>query len=78
MAILELQESRYGDASAIEPEDMLIAALKDESYLPPSMRLLFVEVFSPIFFYYPNGLKDRSVWYPRDASGTNSLTCGNG
>ena len=24
------------------------------------------EVFSPIFFDYTNGLKDRSVWTPRD------------
>ena len=24
------------------------------------------EVFTPIFFHYPNGLKDRSVWEPRD------------
>ena len=51
-----------------EAEDMLIAALKDESYLPHSMHLLFVEVFSPIFFYYPNGLDDRSVWKPRNTS----------
>ena len=26
------------------------------------------EVFSPIFFHYPNGLKDRSVWEPRDTN----------
>ena len=26
------------------------------------------EVFSAIFFHYPNGLKDRSVWQPRDTS----------
>ena len=24
------------------------------------------EVFSPIFFHYTNGLKDRSAWTPRD------------
>ncbi len=28
--------------------------------------MLLEEVFSPIFFYYPNGFKDRSVWEPRD------------
>ena len=26
------------------------------------------EVFSRIFFHYPNGLKDRSVWEPRDTN----------
>jgi hypothetical protein len=51
-----------------EAEELLVAALKDESCLPPSMHLLLQEVFSPIFFHYPNGLKDRSVWEPRDTS----------
>ena len=32
------------------------------------MQVLLEEVLSPIFFYYPNGLKDRSVWEPRDTS----------
>ena len=30
------------------------------------MQVLLEEVFSPIFFYYPNGLNDRSCWQPRD------------
>ena len=42
-------------------EDMLIAALTDESCLTPSMHLRVEEVFSPIFFHYPKGLKDRCL-----------------
>ena len=49
-----------------EAEELLVTALQDESCLPPSMQALLEEVFSPIFFYYPNGLNDRSVWEPRD------------
>ena len=49
-----------------EAEELLVVALQDEACLPPSMQVLLEEVFSPIFFYYPNGLKDRSVWEPRD------------
>ena len=47
-------------------EDVLIAALKDESRLTLAMCSRVEEVFSPIFFYYPNGLQDRSIWQPRD------------
>ena len=32
------------------------------------MQQRIEEVFSPIFFHYPNGLEDRSVWRPRDTS----------
>jgi len=49
-------------------EDMLIAALTDESCLTPSMHLRVEEVFSRIFFHYPKGLKDRSVWETQDTS----------
>ena len=49
-----------------EAEELLVAALEDESCLTPAMRLRMEEVFCPIFFHYPNGLKDRSVWEPRD------------
>ena len=51
-----------------EAEEVLVATLQDEACLPRSMQLLLDEVFSPIFFHYPNGLKDRSVWEPRDTS----------
>ena len=44
-----------------EAEELLVAALEDESCLTPAMRLRVEEVFCPIFFNYPNGLKDRSV-----------------
>ena len=37
----------------------------DESTLPETTYLSLEEVFSPIFFYYPNKLKDHSVWTPR-------------
>ena len=45
-----------------EAEALLHAALIDESSLPASMQGRLREVFSPIFFYFPKGLKDRSVW----------------
>ena len=32
------------------------------------MELSLQEVFWPIFFNYPHGLKDRSVWQERDTS----------
>jgi hypothetical protein len=44
-----------------QAEDLLVAALKDETCLTPSIHLRIEEVFSPIFFDHPNGLKDRSV-----------------
>ena len=50
-----------------EAEQLLLTALEGESCLTPSMQQRIEEVFSPIFFNYPNGLKDRSVWEPRDA-----------
>ena len=49
-------------------EELLVAALKDETCLTPSMHLRVEEVFSPIFFHYPKGLKDRSVWETQDTS----------
>jgi hypothetical protein len=54
--------------NSTEAEELLATALQDESCLPSSMQVLLEEVFSPIFFYYPNGLEDRSVWEPRDTS----------
>ena len=51
-----------------QAEELLVAALKDKTCLTPSIHLHVEEVFSPIFFHYPNGLKDRSVWEPRDTS----------
>ena len=51
-----------------EAEALLEAALVDESCLTASMHVRLQEVFSPIFFYYPKGVKDRSVWLPRDTS----------
>ena len=50
-----------------EAEHLLRTALKDESCLTPSKLQCITEVFSPIFFHYPNGLQDRSLWEPRDA-----------
>jgi endonuclease/exonuclease/phosphatase family metal-dependent hydrolase len=51
-----------------QAEELLVAALNDETCLTPSICFHVQEVFSQIFFYYPNGLKDRSVWEPRDTS----------
>ena len=47
-----------------EAEALLVAALVDESSLSLQMSARLEEVFLPIFFHYPNGLKDRSVWQP--------------
>ena len=49
-------------------EEMLVAAMNDESCLTPELHCRVQEMFCPIFFHYPNGLKDRSVWEPRDTS----------
>ena len=49
-----------------QAEDLIVAALNDETRLTPSTLLHMQEVFSQIFFEYPNGLNDRSVWVPRD------------
>jgi len=49
-------------------EEMLIAALMDESCLSPSVHLRVEKVFSRIFFYYANGVNDRSGWQPQDTS----------
>ena len=51
-----------------EAEALLQAALTDESSLPASIQERLNEVFSPIFFYFPNGLKDRSVWEARNTT----------
>ena len=50
-----------------QAEELLMVALQDEMCLTPSIHLHVEEVFSPIFFHYPNGLRDRSVWEPRDS-----------
>ena len=51
-----------------QAEELLVAALKDETCLTPSIHLRVEEVFSRIFLHYPNGLKDQSVWEPRPTS----------
>ena len=51
-----------------EAETLLQAALTDESSLPASIQERLNEVFSPIFFYFPKGLKDRSVWEARNTT----------
>ena len=49
-------------------EALLDAALTDDSVLPASVQERLDEVFSPIFLYFPKGLKDRSEWQPRNTS----------
>ena len=51
-----------------EAEALLVAALVDESSLSLQMYAHLEEVFSPIFFHYQNGLKDRSDRQPNDTS----------
>ena len=42
--------------------------LKTGEVIRPNMLLNIDEVFRPIFFYYPNGLDDRTRAEPRNAS----------
>jgi hypothetical protein len=42
--------------------------LKTGEVIQPNMHLNIDEVFRPIFFYYPNGLDDRTRGEPRNAS----------
>ena len=49
-------------------EHMLLAALGDASPWAAQMHHCIEDAFYPIFFYYPHGLQDRSVWKPRDTS----------
>ena len=51
-----------------EAEGLLQAALLAEACLPASMQMRLQDVFSPIFYYFPKGVKDRSVWEPRNTS----------
>ena len=51
-----------------EAEALLNAALTEESSLSASIQERLNEVFSPIFFYFPKGLKDRSVWEARNTT----------
>ena len=42
--------------------------LKTGDGMCENMLLNIDEVFEPIFYYFPNGLKDKTWWRPRDAS----------
>ena len=42
--------------------------LRTREVIPPHMLGHIDEVFRPIFFYYPNGLSDRTLSEPRNAS----------
>jgi len=55
----------FNDSAA---EEMLIAALMHKTCLSPAVHLRVETVFSRIFFYYANGVNDRSGWQPRDTS----------
>ena len=47
-----------------QAEELLVAALQDETHLTPLMHQHIKEMFLPIFIHYPNGLNDRSVCEP--------------
>ena len=49
-----------------QAENILLATLKKNRGLAASMHQRIEKVFEPIFFEYPNGIKDRSVCEPRD------------
>ena len=52
--------------NSTEAEDLIRRCLQEEESLPLDMQERLEEAFSPIFFHYPNGLKDRTMWTPRD------------
>ena len=54
--------------TSVAAEETLTEVLEDQAVLTPEMYERIEEVFSPIFFHYPKGLKDRTVWEPRDTS----------
>ena len=58
-----------------EAEELLLAALEDEPRMPHDMYQCVQEAFSPIFFHYPNGLKDRSVWAVEEEPGCCCWCC---
>ena len=49
-----------------DAETMLRDALRNQALWTPDMHSRVYELFSGIFFYYPNGSNDRSVWRARD------------
>ena len=51
---------------SVEAEQTLTELLEDQAFLTSEMHERMEEMFSPIFFYYPKGLQDRTVWEPRD------------
>jgi len=44
----------------------MLACMQEETSLPLDLQQRLEEAFSPIFFHYPNGLHDRTMWTPRD------------
>ena len=53
---------------APQVEELLVKALNSGIWLSQLQHLRVEEVFAPMFFHYPNGPKDRSVWEPCDSS----------
>jgi len=47
-------------------EEAIRDIINDETQWSPEMFDIVDRVFRPVFFYYPNGLKDRSLWIARD------------
>ena len=53
--------AQYSDAS----EDAIQEVVNDEAAWSTATLNIIAEVFEPIFFHFPRGLKDRSVWQAR-------------
>ena len=51
-----------------EAEAVIKRIILNANIWPPTMLHNIDEVFRPIFFHYPNGLSDRTLAEPRDAS----------
>jgi len=47
-------------------EEAIRDIINDETQWSPEMFDIVDRVFRPVFFYYPNGLNDRSLWIARD------------
>ena len=58
-----------GDLAFQHPavEKLLKESIRDEEQWTQVMLQNINDVFSPIFFHYPNALHDKTVWSERDA-----------
>ena len=66
--IYSIVNAALGNATYNSPEaeDMFATAMGGEACFEAAVCLRIEEVFSPMFFNFPDGVNDRSTWQPRD------------